>query len=248
MAIVVFEHSDHTGADRLGNTLRDYGHRLRVIRLDRGDAVPADLDDVDGILTCGGPQSAQDDSLSWLAPQMDYLRAAHETERPIVGLCLGCQILARALGGTVETMKPGPEIGWHNVELNAVGREDILHTGIGWSTRMFHWHFDHVSELPPGARVLASSAQCRNQAWSSGVRTYGFQHHPEVHPATILEWAEDEPDALKQAGVTLDELRSQTERHFADFERLTQRLFESIALFLMPVERRYRGIVKDLHH
>ncbi|MCI0365351.1 MAG: type 1 glutamine amidotransferase [Phycisphaerales bacterium] len=248
MSILIFEHSDSAGSERLGETLRDYGHRLNVLRLHDGDDVPPDLDNVDGIITCGGPQSAYDDSIAWLAPQMSLLRQARQIDMPIVGLCLGSQILARALGGVVEKLPGGIEFGWHQVTLNALGREDVIHTGIAWTSLQFQHHRDHVSKLPPGGRLLSSSARCKGQAWSHGLRTYGFQYHPEITIETIERWVQEEPEALQEAGITPDQLPQQTERFYPAFARLADRLFESIALFLMPVDRRYQGLVKDLHY
>lgn len=248
MAILIFEHSNSTNAERLGVTLRDYGHRIRIVKLHLGEIMPVDLDNIDGIVSCGGPQSAYDDSHEWIEPQMSLLRQANELGMPIVGLCLGSQILARALGGRVEKMSGGIEFGWHDVKLTPVGREDSIHTGLPWNALMFHHHRDHVAELPAGARLLAGSSRCKVQAWAVGLRTYGFQYHPEVTPATIERWIRQEPDALKEAGISAEQLREQTEQHYPAFERLTQRMFESIALFLMPVDRRYEGIVKELHH
>jgi GMP synthase (glutamine-hydrolysing) len=248
MSILVFEHSDSSGSERLGEALRDYGHRLRILRLDEGDHVPPDLDDVDGIISCGGPQSAYDDAIAWLEPQIELMRQAHELQLPIVGLCLGSQILGRALGGTVEKHAGGIEFGWHEVKLTPVGREDAIHTGIAWSSTQMHHHRDHVSQLPPGARLLSSSAKCKVQAWVVGLRSYGFQYHPEVTIETIERWAREEPEALRESGLTIEQLRAQTQKHYAAFARLSQRLFESIALFLMPVDRRSRGLVKDLHY
>lgn len=247
MAILVLEHSDRTGAMRLGRTLRNYGHRIRTVALHRGGAIPVDLDDVDGIISCGGPQSAYDDSLPWLAPQMDLLRAAHAAEMPIVGLCLGCQIMARALGGEVTRMDR-PEIGWHEVKLSPIGREDPMFAGIAWTSMQAHWHNDHVSKLPPGARLLASSQRCKVQAWGLGLRTYAFQYHPEIEPGTMDAFISDEPDALTRAGLNAADLRRETAERYPAFQRLSDRLFESIALFLMPVDRRFKGLVKDLHH
>lgn len=248
MALLVFEHSERTGIMRLGETLRNYGHRLRIVRLHADDPFPADLDDVDGIVSCGGPQSAYDDSIDWLEPEMDIMRQAHEAQMPIVGICLGCQILARALGGTVERMEAGPEIGWREIRLTPTGREDPIHVGLAWSPIVAHWHGDHVSELPPDARLLASSDHCKVQAWASGVRTYGFQYHPEIRRDTFDHFIAEHPETLTKAGVTVEELRTQTTEHFEVFERLTQRLFESMALFLMPIDRRYYGLAKDVLH
>jgi GMP synthase-like glutamine amidotransferase len=249
MAIVVLEHSDLDPSLRLGKTLRDYGHRLRVRRVHRGEPVPADLDDVHGVISMGGEPSSNDASLPWLAPEMAFLRAAHAAALPVVGICLGCQVLARALGGEVGPVGgPGIEIGWQPVTLTDAGRDDIVHSGIGWSTMQFHWHREMVTKLPPGARALASSKLSPVQAWSIGLRTYAFQFHPEVEPATIDAWIADDPEALAEGGITEADIRGQTQANYAAFHRITQRLFEQIALLLMPVDRINRGLVKDLMH
>jgi GMP synthase (glutamine-hydrolysing) len=247
MAILIFEHSPRSTIARLGLTLRDTGHRLRIVALHRGEPIPPDLDDVDGIISCGGPQSATDDALEWLEPEMELLRAAHEAEMPIVGLCLGCQILARALGGEVGRMEK-PEIGWHEVSLTPVGREDPLFAGVAWKSMQPHWHHEHVTALPPGARLLASSAHCKGQAWSAGLRTYAFQWHVEMNRDSLDGFAQHDAAGMKAAHATLDALHKGTETHWPAFERLSQRLFDQIALLLMPVDRRFRGLVKDLHH
>jgi GMP synthase-like glutamine amidotransferase len=247
MAIVVFEHGPSTGALRLAATLRDYGHRLRVIALDEGDQVPQALDDVDGVVTSGGRQSALDDH-PWMEPELRCLQQAHEAGLPLVGLCLGSQLLARALGGEVGDVEGGIELGWHDVTLTAVGAEDPLLAGIPWTALQLHWHRQQVVQVPPGARVLATSQRCSVQAWALGLRAYGFQYHPEVYPETIDAWAAQEPRDLDEAGIKLDLLRSQTKEYYAPFARLADRLFESMALLLMPADRRNRGLVKDLHH
>jgi len=249
MAILVFEHTNTCRAERLGRTLRDYGHKLRVLRLHDGDAVPSDLDDVDGVISCGGPQAAYDDSVPFLAAEMARMREAHALGIPVVGICLGCQILARALGGKVENMGANQiEFGFTEVKLTPAGREDIIHAGIAWNAMMFQHHRDQVTQAPPGARVLASSARCKVQTWALGLRTYGLQHHPEVGNQTIENWISNDPEALRDSNLTPQQAREQVQKHFAAFERLSDRLFESISLYLMPVDRRYKGLVKDLHH
>ena len=247
MAILIFEHSATTGALRLAATLRDYGHKLRVIGSDDHDELPGDLAEVDGVITTGGPQSVSDDQ-PWISSEIRFLQAAHEAELPIVGICFGSQLLAKALGGEVGPMKGGIELGWHEVNFTDAGRDDILHAGLGWKSMQFHWHSQQVTKPPPGARVLAESKRCSVQSWALGLRTYGFQYHPEVYPETIDIWAEDEPQALEEAGLLLDKLNEQTREHYPAFERLAARLFESIALLLMPADRRIAGLVKDLHH
>lgn len=248
MATLIFESSDQAGGDRLSETLRDYGHRLEIIRLHKGDPVPADLENVDAIVACGGPQNV-DDSTEWMAPLMDLLRQAHAMALPIVGICLGSQILAKALGGEVGKLDSGDtQLGWHEVKLNHIGREDPVFAGIAWTSMQAHWNSCCVTKLPEGARLMASSSMCKVEAWGMGLRTYAFQYHPEIYADTFTKWAADEPNACEEAGTSLEDLQRQTEMMFPAFERLSKRLFENIALLVMPVDRRYQGTVKDLHH
>lgn len=248
MAILVLKHSPHSGIERLGETLSDFGQRLQTVQLHEGEPLPADLDGIDGIVSCGGAPSAMDDSLEWLAGEMDLIRAAHEYELPVIGLCLGGQILSRALGGKVSQRDDGIQLGWTDVSLTPSGREDPLHAGIAWTSPQFHWNRDRIAEAPAGARVLASSQRNAVEAWVLGLRTYAFQYHPEIFRQTIDVWINDDPYGLEEANISRDELLSQTEKKFPTMQRLTSRLFHSMALLLMPVDRRYKGIAKELHH
>ncbi len=101
MATLIIEHSRTTGSDRLGEILRDHGHHLDVIFPAEGDPIPQDLGGIDAIVACGGPHAPDDEELTWLEPQKHLLRQAHEESLPVVGICLGSQILASALGGHV---------------------------------------------------------------------------------------------------------------------------------------------------
>jgi GMP synthase (glutamine-hydrolysing) len=245
--ITVFEHSPSTGALRLGAALRDYGLRLNHVHLYAGDPVPDDLDDVDGVVSAGGRQSPLDDE-PWLEAELAYLRDAHEAGLPVVGICLGNQLLARALGGAVGPMAGGLELGWREVALTPGGCEDPLYAGLPWHGLQFHWHRFEVSKPPEGARVLAKSDKCAVQAWALGLRTYGLQYHPEVYPETIETWIAEDPAAFDEAGITPDQLRSQTREFYRPFARLRDRLFETMALRLLPADHRVAGLVKDLHH
>jgi GMP synthase-like glutamine amidotransferase len=247
MALLVLEHSAIAGSKRLGVTLRDHGHRLHIVAIHANEPVPPDLNEIDGIISMGGSQAVNDNP-AWLDAECALIRAAHKQEMPVLGICLGCQIVAHALGGTIGRMDANVELGFHDVDLNNFGREDALFTGIPWTTKQFAWHRDEVKELPTGAKLLASSRDCKVQAWTSGLRTYGIQYRPEIFPETVEDWIRTDRGELADAKLTPDDVRAQIAMHYNDFARHAERLFESVALLLMPVDRRYQGQLKDLHH
>jgi GMP synthase (glutamine-hydrolysing) len=247
MSTLVIEHSDLARLDRFGDVLRDLGYRLRVVRVHRDESLPPDLDDVDAIISLGGPQSPLDDA-PWVEPELDLLRRAHAQALPVVGICLGCQLLARAMGGEVARLDGGIMLGWPEVRLTPAGREDPIFAGLPWRMRQLHWNSFHVKKAPPGARVLASVDRMPVAAWALGLRTYAIQFHPETTAETLEKWIEDEPSALVEAKLARDALAAQTRANDAVAARLAQRLFETIALVLMPLDRRYAGVAKDVHH
>lgn len=248
MATLVLEHSDLARSARLGAALRDHGHRLDIRRLHRGERVPADLDGIDGIVVMGGGFDPVDDTQPWMGAELALLKAAHEAQTPILGICLGCQLLARALGGSVERLEGGIEFGWHEVALTPVGREDPLLQGIPWRSMQIHHHAWHVTKLPEGAKPLARSARTPIQAWTCGVRTWGIQYHPEASAETIRRWMDEEPQVLAESGQARDAVEAASAAHDVDHARLADRLFERVALLQMPLDRRFAGIAKALHH
>lgn len=246
MAIVIVEHSPNFGAGILARVLRSLGSRVRILRADRGDALPSDLDGITGIVSCGGPQSAYG-SEPWLATEISLLRDAHGAGIPIVGLCLGAQLLAHALGGEVKKSAT-PEVGWFDIRLSALGREDPVLAGIPWATPQFCWHFDEIASVPPDFRVLASSDRCKVHAFAVGLFSYGFQYHFEWDRAIIQKEIDLFADEVRGAGTSPEAIRSATDANAPVSERLAERLSERIALCLMPVDRVNRGLVRDLHH
>ena len=241
MATLILEHSDLARSNRLGIVLRDQGHRLDIRKLHRGDAVPSDLDEIDAVISMGGGMAPDDTSPAWYTPELELIRAAHAAQLPVLGICFGSQLVGQALGGEVATLDGGIELGWHDVNLTPLGRDEPLFAGIPWTSKQMHWHSYHVATLPADSRVLASSARTPHQAWMCGLRTLAIQYHPEAFAETLLSWADDEPQSVSAAGTTRDALVADNERYDADHARLATRLFERIALMLMPIDRRYAG-------
>jgi GMP synthase (glutamine-hydrolysing) len=128
MPILVIEHDVNDIPGVLGHILTRHGLRMRTTRLHAGDRLPTDLDDVHGIVSLGGPQSATDDALPWLASELELMRSADASGVPVLGVCLGAQLLARALGGAVGRMA-SPAAGLGRVDLTPAGRDDPMFRG-----------------------------------------------------------------------------------------------------------------------
>ena len=236
MAVIVFQHHPNEGPAVLGSVLHSYGHRFRVIRLYQGDAVPSQLDEVDGVISMGGPMDVdQGDQYAWMAEEKQYLKTAHDAGVPIVGICLGAQLIASALGGEVEKM-PSAEIGWYPTTLSFGGTTDPIYSGIAWQSHQFHVHGQEVTQLPNGAVCLASSEKCKNQAFRVGLTTYGFQYHFEWNRQD-LEMVVRDP-FIASAGCLGDEILHQLNDHYDSYRRLGDRLCHTIAMNLFPINQR----------
>jgi GMP synthase-like glutamine amidotransferase len=236
MAILIIEHSERTGSDRLGIRLRNDGHLLKVVRVHLGEKLPTKLHGLNGIISCGGPQPPDCDE-PWVKPELALLKAADEAELPILGICLGCQLIARALGGTLSHL-PKPELGWFDITLSPVGREHPLFAGQPWCGPQFHWHHWQVESLPEGAAVLASSENCNIQAWMKGVNTFAVQFHPECERSTVTDWISDDTRTLHEYSIDATTIENDSDRLFSDYVRLTDRFFDAVSQILMPMSSR----------
>ena len=179
MPILVIQHSNTSSAATIGEALVRHGLRCRTIRLAAGEPLPSDLDGIDGIISMGSSDSATDDGLPWIAQEIALLKAACAAQRPVLGVCLGAQLLARALGGRVSKMTDNASVGLCRIDLTTAGRDDPLFRGLPWYGSWPSWHIDEISELPPDARLLAKSEECGIEAFAHGIFAYGVQFHPE---------------------------------------------------------------------
>jgi GMP synthase-like glutamine amidotransferase len=186
---VILQHVAHEGPGSIGRELDERGADVVVVRLDRDEPLPS-ADALAGLVVMGGPMGVHDD-LAWLAPERDLLRAAVDRGLPVLGVCLGAQQLAVALGAEATT-GPEEEVGPGDVQLTADGRRDPVlgpeYTGLsGTTVPCVHWHRDTFT-LPEGAVHLAATRQFPHQAFRVGARAYGLQFHVEVDAPLARSW------------------------------------------------------------
>lgn len=232
--IVVLQHNEHAHAGRLARALRDHGFRLDTRRVDLppgqgGKPVPDDLDNVHALIVLGGAQNV-DEGHDFLSGEQALIRRAHAAELPIVGICLGAQQVAMALGGQVARM-PVPEVGLGPVSLTPTGQTETILAGIPWSAPRLHSHAYEISKTPPGAVLLGSSPACKVQAFRVGMRTYGFQHHFECDIPMARDLMERSMHLADDAGVTRAQLDAQFEQHAEMFDRSADRLCANLVTF-----------------
>jgi GMP synthase-like glutamine amidotransferase len=188
--VLAFRHVPFEGMGMIERSLTSHGIKYEYADLYVPGAAPVSPSDYEGLVFMGGPMSVNDD-LPDLRREEEYIRLAIGRGIPILGVCLGSQLIAHALGATVRR-NGAKEIGWFDVSLSQAGRGDFLFAGFRERETLFHWHGE-TFDLPPGAELLASSDLCRNQAFRVGTNVYGLQFHLEVTPAMIAGWClEDE--------------------------------------------------------
>lgn len=189
--LLVIQHEDDCPPGGLATAADAAGLAVRLVRAHAGDALPAQLGEAAGLVVLGGGMSADDDAASpWLPAVRSLLRQAVDARLPTLGICLGEQIAALALGGSM-TRAEAPELGICTVELTAAGHEDaVLGTLRERPARVFHWHQDTVATLPADAELLATGPDGQVQAFRVGPALWAVQFHPEIDEAIVTRWAE----------------------------------------------------------
>jgi GMP synthase (glutamine-hydrolysing) len=179
-SLLVLRHEQFEHLGYFEEVLRN--RNISFIYSDLGDSL--DLGAHDGVIVMGGPQSANDQAMS---AEFHFIQQALDTKTPVLGICLGAQLIAKALGAHIYR-NPEKEIGWAPVYLTDDGGSDRVFGRLSSPSTFFHWHSETFM-LPPGAVSLAYSDKCRQQAFRFHETVYGIQFHPEITPEMIVDWS-----------------------------------------------------------
>ncbi|MGD9734328.1 MAG: type 1 glutamine amidotransferase [Solirubrobacterales bacterium] len=224
MRVLAIVHQPEAGPGVFAEAIADAGHALDEWLLPEVAEPPADPHGYDAVLVLGGAMNAdQRDRHPWLAEEDRLLRGLIERGTPLLGLCLGGQLVAEAAGASARRATR-PEIGWHPVALSAEGRRDPLLAPLAPGFEAFQWH-SYEFTLPPDAVPLASSDVCL-QAARVGERAWAIQFHPEVSAADAAAWIDDyrsDPDAVR-IGLDPAALGAETSEKIDAFNQLGREL------------------------
>jgi len=240
--ILVFQHVAAEPLGTLDRLIRERGHRVKFVNFERVPDARPRLDRYRGLIVLGGPMNVEDRATrAHLQTEIDAIGEALAAGKPVLGICLGAQLLAHALGAEVRRHNVS-EIGWYDLELTDHGRSDPILCAIGAGAPVFQWH-SYTFDLPPGAAHLARTATCGNQAFRHGRHAYGLQFHLEMDAALIDRWL-DLPayrEDLIAAGLGRDAatIRADTHARIAEMQQTAEAVFNNfLDLIGVPARRR----------
>ena len=226
--ILVFQHVPYEPLGTLDPLLKESGFRIRYVNFGRDPHQRPSLERYEALIVLGGPMNAhQIDTYPNLATEVDVIREAVDTGMSVLGICLGAQLLAKAVGGRVSR-NAEREIGWHDVQLTETGMNDPVISSFASTQEVFQWHEDGIT-LPADVPNLATSPASNVQAFRCGEHAYGFQFHLEVDASLVERWLTvpaNQPMLAAEAGrVDPDEIRQQTNDRIGALQDLSRETF-----------------------
>ena len=221
--VLILQHVRPEPPGTIADALDETGLSYRTIQIFQNEPVPDSLN-ADGLIVMGGPMGVDDlDARPHLRREINLIEQALREELPLLGVCLGSQLLAHALGANVQ---PGPqkEIGWYEITLTDTAANDPLFQNIEDSFTAFHWHGD-VFTLPDGAVSLAQSAQTKHQAFRYGDTAYGLLFHLEVTSEMVADMTQAFANELREEGLDGTPIRQASTAHTSEVEHVAKAVF-----------------------
>jgi GMP synthase (glutamine-hydrolysing) len=225
---MVFQHVAAEPLGTLDARIRARGHRIRFHNFHRHPDAQPNLDRYRGLIVLGGPMNVEDQHRHpHLTTELKAIESALRQDKPVLGICLGAQLLAHVLGAPVRRHERH-EIGWYELQNTVAGSQDAVLGALGERAPVFQWH-GYTFDLPSGAVQLARTATCEQQAFRWGSSAYGFQFHLEADGALIERWLRLPAyrDELAAAGLPHDEhaIRAATMERAARMQPLAEAAF-----------------------
>ena len=223
--LTIFRHIACEGPGYLDKVLEQYAIPYRLIRIDLDEAIPRNLEETSSLVFMGGPMSVNDPQ-PWIGQELELIQAAQACDMPILGHCLGGQLISKALGGTVSA-NPVKEIGWHPVRMsNTPAAADWL-ADLPREFLLFHWHGETFS-IPEGAEVILENDTCAHQGFTLG-NTLALQCHVEMTAPMVGEWASLYRDELVNAAATVqsrEEMTANLDARVTAAQQFADRLYQ----------------------
>lgn len=226
MNIWVIQHSGYEDIGAFANALNRRNAIITFFSGQDDDIAALDPIEPDLLLVMGGAASAADlDGYPFLKTEIAFLKKRIQANKPILGLCLGGQLLSLALGGCVTRAHNGNEVGWTPLTLTTAAENTPMRHLCGQLTNMMHWHEDTLS-LPEGCILLAATDHCAVQAFTHGDGILGFQCHPDISSYKIERWTHLAANMAYDAGTNPEEIKSDMKEFMPQLQKQTDLFFE----------------------
>ncbi len=223
--IVVLQHHPAEALGNIAGALEGCALAWQYVRIFDGHPVPRDLKGAGGLIVMGGPMGVyQQERYPFIRDELKLIESAAAAKLPVLGVCLGAQMVAAALGAKVVKNPAGKEIGWYPIRMSAAARDDRLFRGIAETITPFHWHGD-IFELPDGAVALASSERTPCQAFRHGDNVHALQFHIEVTRGGVAAMADAFARELEREKIDGAAMVSQWSEYGAALEQLAETVF-----------------------
>ncbi|HEV2419699.1 MAG TPA: gamma-glutamyl-gamma-aminobutyrate hydrolase family protein [Terriglobia bacterium] len=230
--VLVLQHAECEAPGLIGESVEECGCEVKPVRSFAGEAVPEEIGDAAGLVIMGGPMGVYEhDHYPFIRKELRLIEDTLRRSKPLLGVCLGSQLLASALGSEVKKGKQ-KEIGWHRVTLTEASQQDPLWSGAESSFMACHWHGD-VFDLPPSAAGLASSMLTPCQAFRYGTAAYGFLFHMEITPEILRGMTTAFEGEIKEEGIDADLIMRESQEYLPALHKIGRQVFRRWAGLLL---------------